>query len=82
MSEPTPAASSAPEWVREGIRRQSVYAPEAATTVACARCGLPALGFATIGDQRVCHSDEERPSCYELGLWDQAVERMQGERDV
>jgi hypothetical protein len=43
---------------------------------ACARCGLPALGYATIGDQRVCHSDEERPSCYELGLWDQAAARL------
>lgn len=32
---------------------------------ACARCGNPATGYATINDDRYCHGDEPRPSCYE-----------------
>lgn len=39
---------------------------------ACARCGKdPAEGWATINGQRYCHG-EERPSCYERALWEQA----------
>lgn len=34
------------------------------TRPACARCGEPALGYATIGRDRYCHSDER--SCYTL----------------
>jgi hypothetical protein len=35
----------------------------------CARCGGPALGYAQIGGQRLCHSGFG-PTCYELGLLD------------
>lgn len=37
---------------------------------ACARCGAdPAVGFATIGDDRYCHGGTS-PSCYEKASWD------------
>jgi hypothetical protein len=33
----------------------------------CAWCGAdPAVGFATFGESRLCHGDDQRPSCYEL----------------
>lgn len=36
----------------------------------CGRCGKPATGFATIGDQRFCHGDhDETPTCYERATW-------------
>ena len=37
----------------------------------CARCGKsPAEGFATIGDLRYCHGDDDTTAtCYELTLW-------------
>lgn len=34
----------------------------------CARCGEPAAGFATIGEERYCHGDAS-PSCYERQQW-------------
>lgn len=34
----------------------------------CGRCGQPARGYATVGNQRLCHDDSARPSCYELTL--------------
>jgi len=35
-------------------------------SVLCARCGEPALGYATIDGKRYCHDDER--SCYTLAL--------------
>lgn len=32
----------------------------------CARCGMVAVGYARINDDRYCHGDDQRPSCYEL----------------
>lgn len=38
---------------------------------ACARCGEPATGLATIGDRRFCHGDTDtEPTCYEQEQWD------------
>ena len=34
----------------------------------CARCGETAEGFATVNDERLCHGDQQRPSCYEATL--------------
>lgn len=38
------------------------------TGVPCARCGRPAAGHAFINEDRYCHGDEQRPSCYERQL--------------
>ena len=35
----------------------------------CGRCGEPAKGYATIGEQRYCH-DEPDPTCYMLASWE------------
>lgn len=32
----------------------------------CSRCGTVADGYARINDDRLCHGDADRPSCYEL----------------
>jgi hypothetical protein len=42
------------------------------TDVKCARCGKPAQGYATIANERYCHGDQERPTCYMRTLWEQA----------
>lgn len=38
----------------------------------CASCGKPAQGFATIDDQRYCHGDGERPTCYMQEMWERS----------
>jgi hypothetical protein len=32
----------------------------------CARCGKQAEGFASIGDKRYCHGDQDGLTCYML----------------
>lgn len=39
----------------------------------CARCGQEAKGSATINGDRYCHDDSQKPSCYELTLWEGAI---------
>lgn len=44
--------------------------PEQPVGDICARCGKPAEGFATIGDDRYCHGDGPGPTCYMLQQWE------------
>lgn len=40
------------------------------TTSICGFCGNEATGFATIGDARFCHGDNDStPTCYEQMQW-------------
>lgn len=50
----------------------------------CKRCGMVAVGYARIGDDRYCHGDADRPSCYELAIrgitsWDETHVLTEGE---
>lgn len=46
------------------------------TDVKCARCGKPAQGYATIGDERYCHGDQEQPTCYMREQWEQGRDSL------
>jgi hypothetical protein len=40
----------------------------------CARCGNEAAGYATIGEDRYCHGDNEQPTCYMRASWERSAE--------
>lgn len=42
----------------------------------CARCGEPAAGFATIGDDRYCHGDNEQPTCCMRESWTRSLHSL------
>lgn len=51
----------------------------------CARCGALATGFASIGDKRYCHGDDDpTPTCYmqaqvtNLEVWDPKTDVIAG----
>lgn len=48
-------------------------------TETCARCGQEAKGFATIGDDRYCHDDSQKPSCYIFASWERASVSLMSE---
>jgi hypothetical protein len=68
------------QWIRTGSVRGAFHEralAEAHDEVAegapvCGRCGQVARGHAQTDEVRYCHSDDERPSCYEREQWERA----------
>lgn len=46
------------------------YADHPDYPATCGRCGKPAEGLASIGEQRFCHGDQDDPTCYMRQCWE------------